>query len=518
MLFEFVSLVVLGYLLYHYLFAKGSPPAYWKKHGIPFIDSSVVASNLEIFFMKKQISERDEYAYNQLVSTGGKFCGMLESPQPVILVKDIDVVKKVYIKDFDHFVDRRDFFPTRKGTLMSKMMLRGDEWKGVRATMTPTFTTGKIRRLMDVFNGVGKEFIDMLKKKASSGSTPINVLRTWNQYTVDVIGRGVFGVNTGTIEDPNSVFAQHAKLLTEFQLWDFIKISLGPRYPKIFQALGIEVFNQKAMDFFAGVVKQGMSARRNGTVKRNDFQQILLEAQKGELKTIGADDLSDFDKDAQLKNTKGVYLTDEVLVAQSVGFFLGGFLTISTFLTFVTYVLAVHQDIQDKLRKVLSGVVKKDGTVDYDEVNEIQYLEMVFNETLRHYPAALRIERDCNKDFHDPETGLFVQKGGVVVIPVYSIHHDKEHYANPDKFDPEHFSPENKAKRSPYAYQPFGHGPRSCIGMRFALIEAKTVIAHMLHNFRIEPTEKTPIPIQAIKAGTALMTPRDLELKLVSLQ
>lgn len=516
-MFEFFLLAFVGYLIYYYLFAKSSPPAYWKEHGIPFIDTSAVATNFEIFLMKKQILDRDEYAYNQLGSIDGKFCGMLESPKPVILLKDIDLIKKVCIKDFDHFIDRRDFIPIKQGTIVSKMMLKGEEWKGVRTTVTPTFATGKVRRLMGVFNGVGKEFIDMLKYKTSSGETNINVLLTWNQYTVDVIGRGVFGVITGTIDNPNSEFAQNARRLTEFSLFDFIKRRLGPCYPNVFTTLGIDAFDEKALGFFAGIVRQSMEARRNGTVKRNDFLQLMLDAQKGELEAVSSEELSQFEKDAQLLNAKAVYLTDDLIVAQSVGFFLGGFLTISTFLTFVTYVLAVHQDIQEKLRRALVGVVKEDGTVEYDEINEIQYLDMVFCETLRLYPAAIRIERDCNKNFHDPETGLFVQKGSVVVIPVHPIHHDKEYYANPHKFDPEHFSPENKARRTLYAYFPFGHGPRNCTGMRFAMIEAKTVITLMLHSFRIEPTEKTPIPIQAITAGISFMPPTNLELKLVPL-
>ncbi|CAG7700842.1 unnamed protein product, partial [Allacma fusca] len=65
----------------------------------------------------------------------------------------------------------------------------------------------------------------------------------------------------------------------------------------------------------------------------------------------------------------------------------------------------------------------------------------------------------------------------------------------PEKFNPEHFSAENKAKRHPYAYLPFGQGPRNCIAMRFALTETKAAIAHLVYNFKIEPCEKTQIPM-----------------------
>lgn len=75
-----------------------------------------------------------------------------------------------------------------------------------------------------------------------------------------------------------------------------------------------------------------------------------------------------------------------------------------------------------------------------------------------------RIERLCVREYKIPEMGLVVPKGTIIDIPVNAIHHSKEFYQNPDTFDPEHFSAENKAARNPYAFLPFGSGPKQCIG------------------------------------------------------
>lgn len=75
------------------------------------------------------------------------------------------------------------------------------------------------------------------------------------------------------------------------------------------------------------------------------------------------------------------------------------------------------------------------------------------------YSTTPRLERICVKDYHDPETGLSIEKGTTIAIPAKAIHFDARYYPNPEKFDPEHFSAEAKSKRSPTCFLGFGSGP-----------------------------------------------------------
>jgi cytochrome P450 family 3 subfamily A len=100
------------------------------------------------------------------------------------------------------------------------------------------------------------------------------------------------------------------------------------------------------------------------------------------------------------------------------------------------------------------------------------------------------------EDIDLDNSNVKIPKGVIVEIPVYAIHHDSEFYENPFVFNPDRFMPENRSNITPYSYIPFGAGPRNCIGMRFALLEAKLALAKITQKFRFFRTPKTQVPLK----------------------
>jgi len=103
----------------------------------------------------------------------------------------------------------------------------------------------------------------------------------------------------------------------------------------------------------------------------------------------------------------------------------------------------------------------------------------------------------------DPTINLKV--GDFLWVPIYSIHHDPKYYPDPEKFNPERFSEESKGNIKPYTYMPFGAGFRACIASRFALLEIKSFLFHLLNVFEIVPVKDTQIPLKISKAAITVV-------------
>jgi len=166
-------------------------------------------------------------------------------------------------------------------------------------------------------------------------------------------------------------------------------------------------------------------------------------------------------------------------------------------LAFACYSLAMHPEEQEKCYQEIKGLVQKDEAITYTHIQRgMPYVDAVMSETLRLYPPAVRFDRTCQEDYQLTDQ-VRIPKGSILCVPVYAIHHSSENYEDPEKFDPERFLVKEKRNTNPFAFLPFGYGPRNCIGMRFAQLEFKLALSNVVRRFRIEPCAKTePMPVE----------------------
>lgn len=271
----------------------------------------------------------------------------------------------------------------------------------------------------------------------------LEVKDTLARFTTDVIGTTAFGIDCNSLEDKNSKFYEMGTKIFASPS-SFFKRFMRNTFSDLARKLHIRLLPENITDFYMSVTKQTVEYReKNPEVNRQDFMNLLI----------------------QLKKTNDV--TVEQIAAQSFIFFLAGFETSSSTMTYCMYEFSIYEDVQEKARRsVKEALAKHRNQITYEAVGDMNYLEQCVDETLRKYPVVSNLQRTPISEYKIPNTNVVLPKGQPVMIPVHAIHHDPEIYPQPEKFDPERFSPEEKAKRHQFSYLPFGEGPRICIGMR----------------------------------------------------
>ncbi|XP_063930107.1 probable cytochrome P450 6a14 [Zophobas morio] len=468
---------------------------YWSRKNVPQLPPVIPFGSIPSPFNNKEhISLTMKRYYDEMKTKGWKHAGLYTALTPIYYVMDLDYVKNIMAKDFHHFVDRGVYYNEEVDPLSAHLFaLGGQRWKNLRSKLTPTFTSGKMKMMFQTLldcvpSMLAKVESDRLRK------VPTDIKEILGCFTTDIIGSCAFGLEFNSFKEDDSTFRQYGRKFFKGSKSRLLHRFFVASFPNVAKKLGVPVVPRDISSFFINVVKETVEYREKNNHTRKDFMQLLID-----LKDNKVSSESGYKHD-------GTSLTMDEIAAQSFVFFIAGFETSSTTMTFALYELATHQDIQNKVRDEINVVLGRfNGEVSYGAIQEMKYMDQVINETLRKYPAAPRLVRKCVKDYKIPDQDVIIEKGTMVEIPVYAIHYDKEYYPDPEKFDPDRFTEGNKSKRHQFAHLPFGEGPRMCIGMRFGLMQSKVGLITLLKNYKFTVNKKTMEPLK-IKPTSGVIT------------
>ncbi|KAI4459126.1 cytochrome p450 [Holotrichia oblita] len=440
---------------------------YWGRRNVPYQTPTFPFGNIEpLWAMKNGFHHTIAGIYKDFKEKGHKFGGAFTLLRPAFIPVDLDILKHIMIKDFQYFVDRGVYYNEEADPLSAHLFsIEGDKWRSLRARLSPTFTSGKMKNMFEMVMDCGQGLEDEVAKLCKNKQA-VNIKEMGALFTTNVIGSCAFGLECNCFENPNNEFRHHTRRFFEGGVARVARTLLTLTFPSLCKKLGVIVFAEDTTKFYSNVVKNIVDYREANNVKRNDFVQLLLNMKNGE------------------SSEKGSFTFNEI-AAQAFVFFLAGFETSSSTMTFAFYEMAKNQEVQDKVREEIRRVLAKyNGKITYDGIMEMTYMSQVFDEALRKYPIVATLERIATKDYKIPGKDLVLKKGTKVMISLQGIHHDPEYYPNPEKFDPDRFTPVNKEKRHVCAYMPFGEGPRICIGLRFGIMQAKIGMAIMLKDYK----------------------------------
>lgn len=174
----------------------------------------------------------------------------------------------------------------------------------------------------------------------------------------------------------------------------------------------------------------------------------------------------------------GRTLEDETIVRHMNLLFMAAHDTTASALTSLVYLLGRHPGWQTQVREELVEWRASRHVIDQEGLQGLSTTEMVLNEALRLMPPVPSLPRGLTQDVNF--AGYTLEKGATVGLHILHTHHMADLWPAPEQFDPKRFAPQKIGDRHRYAWLPFGGGSHMCLGLHFASMQVKIILAELL--------------------------------------
>ncbi|KAI3730509.1 hypothetical protein L1987_61679 [Smallanthus sonchifolius] len=382
-------------------------------------------------------------------------------PEAELIVTEPKLLKEIMsVRDIS--MGKQDVAPVLNKILGDGLVFsQGDKWARQRKIATHAFSVERLKNIVPVVvASVGMT----LKQWKDAGTKEIEVYEAFRMMTSEVISKTVFG---SSYEEGKKIFQKlgalnllAAKSLSKTRLPGFGMIYKDKDDAEIDKLLaGIQ-------DIITKMIRnrEKMLIRGDEDNSTTDYLGILLKARD---------------------HTDGNYkITIYDIIDECKTFYIAGHGTVSLLLSWVTFLLGIHTEWQEKARKEVQEVFG-DQNPSSEGIARLKKMSMIINETLRLYPPTIATTRKVRKE---TRVGNLVLPPNLnIQIPSLALHQDPRIWGeDAHLFKPERFSEGvvNVVNNNPGAFLPFGHGPRNCVGSNFAINEAKITLSMILQRYR----------------------------------
>lgn len=352
-----------------------------------------------------------------------------------------------YVKDAPVIGEFRHFLGN--GLLVSE----GERWRRDRRIAQPLFTRRAVAGHVPAIVAAADDLGRWCDEAAASGE-PADLHDLSMRYALDALGRSVFGDD---IVEAAPVLRRALPPLGEH----LKRRSLAPvRTPHRWPTPA----NRRAEEIRRtvwGLADALIAERRAAGATGHDLLSRLLNARDPET---------------------GEALSDDDVRDEAIIFLIAGHETTGSALAFTLYLLGRHPEVQERARAEAVGA-------DPGDVDALRYTAQVVNEAMRLYPPAHTVVRRASAPTE--LLGYPVDKGRIVAVNIWGIHHRPDVWPDPHAFDPDRFAGEG-GRRASYTHVPFGGGPRACIGEHLAMAELVAGTAAVLRRCRLSSVADTP--------------------------
>jgi len=415
---------------------------------------------------------RDPFGFYERCATYGDVVPYTVAGRTFYMLMHPDDIERVLATEHAKF-RKGDFQREQLQMVLGEGLLtsEGNRWRDQRQRIQPAFTPDKIQSYTEVMTECAEQAMDGWRTGES-----VAIDEEMRRVTVQVLARSLFGTD----------ISEHVATVAEAM--DHIgALAEGSMLPALAPEWLPTPWNRRAKRGVAmidGVIDDLVEQRRGDAEGRDDLLSTLLVAyDDGEI-------------------------TRDTLRDQLVTFLLAGHETTSLALTYTWYLLAENPEERERLHAEVDDVT--DGTPTMGDLHALAYTEQVITESMRLYPPVYRQLREVAETV---ELGGYTMESGTkLTLPQWNVHRDPRWWDHPREFRPERW--DDDGDRPDYAYFPFGGGPRRCIGMQFATMEAQLILATIAREYELDhaghggPLELTP-GVTAAPADPVEMVPRE---------
>ena len=391
----------------------------------------------------------DQLGYlQQLQRSYGKMATLYAGKTPIVLLFRPEHVRYVLTENPRNFTNREAAGNLQELIGDGLLTIDGETHRQQRRIVQPAFHKKRVDSYADI---MVKHTLEMLETWHEGEK--MDAARAMQELTLRIVAKCLFNVDlSDDVGDLGSSFT--AMIANPVSLAEGF---LGLRIDKPFTAYGRRMAARRAVDTF---IYKLIERRRSEKQDVGDVLSMLLTTH---------------DEEQSLTDTQ---IRDHIMT-----FVAAGHETTSLALTWTFYLLSEHPTVYEKLLNELQSVLGESAPT-VDTIGKLPYLEWVLNESMRLYPPAWTQGRQSIDEFD--LDGYHLPAGTMFMFSQWVMHRLPEIWEAPDEFRPERWDPVSGQKVPQWAYFPFGGGPRICIGMPFAQLEAKLLLATILQHYRLQ--------------------------------
>jgi len=448
------------FLIGFWIWRKLDKYRHFEKLGIKGPKPSFLFGNLlQLYKTEKKIADD---VIEEWFEKYGPVVGYYIGERPMLLVRDVQMLNDIFVKNAKCFYNRVEPAVNAKPFIYSLIFVKDKNYRRVRKLLSPLFKpkSPSLVYFKTVFEDCAKRFCLHISHSHNHAEFVIDVYDKVQCFTLDVISRSLLNIETNVYDKDDYIMNAVREF---FKMTENEAVYLAFSFP----------FFSLLFTFI------------NNYLTAGKMTKILIRHLKDKLSFF----LHNYKKnDLSLEKnliTSMLYLYQDKKISQNelIGnmllMLLAGYETTSNALTYTLYLLAQHQDVQEKVYQELQ-----------QSDTHLNYLKAVWYESLRYYPpVSLFVNRKAS--YSCVINGLRIEKGTTVQAPIWSIHHCAEYWPKPWSFNPERFASDNKHNLRLDAFLPFGLGLKTCLGMNFATEEAKVFLAYLIGNYKITFCEQT---------------------------